>query len=88
MATTLRSVTVKLPSTVFKQVKEIAGKRGETVSDTIRDLISRGLDERIYLENSELLSRIVREQMEQVCQKLVRHQTDRAVDPRDRRSVV
>jgi aspartate carbamoyltransferase catalytic subunit len=66
MTTNLRSVTVKLQSSLFEQIRMIAMKRGETISDTIRHFISRGLDERVYQENTALISQIVREQMEQV----------------------
>lgn len=81
MTTTLRSVTVKLQSTLFKQINVIAEKRGENISDTIRHLISRGLDERIYQENTVLISQIVREQMEQVL-RTYQDQPDKAIDPR------
>ena len=62
----LRSTTVKLQPALFEQISLIAEKRGETISDTIRHLITRGLDERIYRENTELIAQVVREQLEQV----------------------
>lgn len=66
MATDLRSVTVKFHQDMFDQIKVMAEKRGESTSDTIRYLIKRGLDERIYEENTDLLGKVVREQVEQV----------------------
>lgn len=71
MPTELRSVTVKFRSAMFDQVKLIAEKRGETVSDTIRHLIKRGLDERVYEENAELLAKVVKDQMETVIKSYV-----------------
>ncbi len=85
MSTELRSVTVKLQSHMFEQIKLMAEKRGETISDTIRHLLSRGLDERVYQENTELIARIVREQMEQVmayAETPVAQKVTKAVDPR------
>lgn len=64
MTDKLRSVTVKFNNSMFKQIKMIAEKRGETISDTVRYLISRGLDERIHQENTELIAKVVREQVE------------------------
>jgi hypothetical protein len=66
MSENLRSVTVRLQTSLFEQLAVIAEKKGETLSDTIRYFIARGMDERICQENTKLISRIVREQMEQV----------------------
>ncbi|MHB8073650.1 hypothetical protein E4K67_02825 [Desulfosporosinus fructosivorans] len=66
MSTALRSVTVKFHQAMFEQIKMIAEKRGESISDTIRYLIKRGLDERIYEENADLLATVVRTQIELV----------------------
>ncbi len=94
MSSKLRSVTVKLPSSMWDQIKTIAEKRGETVSDTIRHLMTRGLDERIYEENTELITRVVKEQMEAVMhsylgwpdvvysQRIPQRKQNQAVDPR------
>ncbi|HHV65702.1 MAG TPA: ribbon-helix-helix protein, CopG family [Peptococcaceae bacterium] len=71
MSSKLRSVTVKLQSEMFEQIKKIAEKRGETISDTIRYLINRGLEDKIYKENTKLLAEVVREQIEQVMKSYV-----------------
>jgi|GEM_PF-1795166 len=68
MSTDLRSVTVKFHQAMFEQIQVISEKRGETTSDTIRYLIKRGLDERIYEENADLLAKVVREQVELVME--------------------
>lgn len=66
MPSKLRSVTIKLKLNMWEQIEVISQKKGETVSDTIRYLIDRGLDERVYKENTELIAKIVKEQVEQV----------------------
>jgi len=65
MSNKLRSVTVKFPPEMFEQIKAIAENRGETLSDTIRYLLARGLEERILEQNTELLTKVVREQIDQ-----------------------
>lgn len=61
----LRSVTVKLAPEMFEQITTIAEKRGETISDTIRYLINRGLEERVYQENTGLIAQVIRNEVEQ-----------------------
>lgn len=51
---------------MFEQIKFIAEKRGETASDTIRYLIARGLDERVYQQNTQLIADVVKEEIKQV----------------------
>ena len=51
----LRPITVKLQPELFEQIKTIA-ENGMSYSDTVRYLISRGLDEKIHRENVELIS--------------------------------
>lgn len=51
---------------MFRQIQRISEKRGETLSETIRELISQGLTDKIYSENTQLLAQVVREQMELV----------------------
>ncbi|HZK43276.1 MAG TPA: hypothetical protein VFC73_03215 [Syntrophomonadaceae bacterium] len=60
----LRSVTVKLHQDLFRQIRVIAEKKGETISDTIRYLLKRGLEERIYEENTELIASFIRREMD------------------------
>ncbi|UWG97055.1 hypothetical protein LPY66_19645 [Dehalobacter sp. DCM] len=64
MSSQLRSVTIKFDQELFEQIRLIADKRGETTSDTVRYLLARGLEERIYEQNAELIARIVREEVE------------------------
>lgn len=66
MSSELRSVTVKFQKSLFEQISKIAEKRGESLSDTIRYLVNRGLDERVLEKNTELIAEIVRAQVEQV----------------------
>jgi molybdopterin converting factor small subunit len=67
MSSELRSVTVKLPAKLYEQVRVVARKNGETFSDTVRELLSKGLSERVYRENLELLTGVVRGEMEKVA---------------------
>ena len=60
----LRSVTVKLLPDMFKQIKKIAEKRGETISDTVRYLLKRGLEEKVYEENTDLIANVVRQEVD------------------------
>lgn len=80
MSTGLRSVTVKFHQAMFEQIQVISEKRGETISDTIRYLIKRGLDERIYEENADLLAMVVREQVELVMDSYTVFPTFRNTD--------
>lgn len=66
MATELRSVTVKFNQKVYDQLLKISVKKGVSFSDTVRDLINLGLTERVYEENTGLIARVVRQQLEQV----------------------
>lgn len=67
----LRPVTVKLHSEMFGQIKVMAEKRGESISDTIRYLMKRGLDERVYEENAALIAQVVRTQVENAIKSYV-----------------
>lgn len=64
MSTQLRSVTVKFDNDLYEQIRLIAEKRGETTSDTVRYLIARGLEERINEQNTALIAKVVREEVE------------------------
>ncbi|CDX03691.1 Ribbon-helix-helix [Desulfitobacterium hafniense] len=71
MGSELKSVTVKMPADMVDQLKWIAEKRGETVSDTVRKLINRALAERVYEKNTELLTKVVRQQVEAAIKSYV-----------------
>lgn len=71
MASRLRSVTVKMPSAMVEQIKIIAEKRGDTISETIRYLINKGLEERIYEQNIKLLKKVVRQEVEAAVRSYV-----------------
>ena len=62
--TALRSVTIKIHPDMFQQIKVIAEKRGETISDTIRYLVKKGITERVYEENTDLIASVVKTQVE------------------------
>lgn len=75
MSAKRRSVTIKLQSNMFDQIKLTSEKKGETISETIRDLITRGFEKKVYRENTELITRIVKEQIEQVMKPYVDFQS-------------
>lgn len=60
----LRKTTVKLHKDTYEQIKTIATKNNETVSDAIRNLIHKGLSERVLEENTDLIASITRKQMQ------------------------
>lgn len=60
----LKPITVKFPTAKLEQIKMIAGKRGETISNTIRYLVNRGMTERILEENSEMMAVMIRSELE------------------------
>jgi len=49
---------------MFDQINTMAQKRGETISDTIRYLIERGLTDKIYEKNTDLIAQVVRSEVE------------------------
>lgn len=71
MASKLKPITIKMPAEMVEQIKVIAGKRGETLSETVRYLINRGLEERIHEQNTELLQRVVRREVEAALRSYV-----------------
>ncbi|HWP95407.1 MAG TPA: hypothetical protein VN426_01010 [Syntrophomonadaceae bacterium] len=64
--TELRSVTIKIDAALFEQIKIIADKQGKTISGAMRDLIHRGLAERVYEENTDLITAVIKDQVERV----------------------
>lgn len=64
MSDNLRFVGVKFNKDIFEQIEIIAKKEGLSISDVVRDLVNKGLSERVLEENTELIAQIVRQQME------------------------
>lgn len=60
----LKSVTVKFTPQMLEQIKLIAAKRGETISDAIRYLVTRGMTERVLEDNAEMISAIIKAEFE------------------------
>jgi antitoxin component of RelBE/YafQ-DinJ toxin-antitoxin module len=63
--TALRSVTIKIHQDMFEQIKVIAEKRGETTSETVRYLLKKGITEKVYEENTDLIASVIKTQVEQ-----------------------
>ena len=51
----LRKTTVKLYPRQYKAIENIAKKEGVSVSDVIREVIDKGLTERVTEENTDLI---------------------------------
>lgn len=64
MKVELRKTTIKLHARQYETIEAIANKNGESVSEVVRKLIDRGLEERVVEENTNLIANIVRQQME------------------------
>lgn len=62
----LRKTTVKLYPRQYKAIENIAKKEGVSVSDVIREVIDKGLTERVTEENTDLIAHIVKKQLEVV----------------------
>lgn len=60
----LKSITVKFPEQKLEQIKMIAENRGETLSDTIRYLVGRGMTERVLEENSDMIAAMIRVELQ------------------------
>ena len=62
----LKYVSIRLDEDTLKQIDKIKANEGESRSDVIRQLIKNGLEERVLEENTDLIAKLVRQQMEVV----------------------
>ena len=62
----LRKTSVKLEQEQFDIIENIAKKEGTTISEVMRDLIDKGLSERVLEDNTNLIAGVVRQQLEVV----------------------
>lgn len=62
----LRKTSVKLYSRQYETIEAIANKSGESVSEVVRKLIDQALSERVVEENTDLMAKIIRQQLEVV----------------------
>ncbi|HZK43299.1 MAG TPA: hypothetical protein VFC73_03335 [Syntrophomonadaceae bacterium] len=62
----LKPVTVKFRAQMLEQIKFLAAKRGETISDTIRHLVSRGMTEKILEDKAEFIAVVIKAEIENV----------------------
>jgi len=60
----LRFVGVKFREDVFEQIEVIAKKEGKSLSEVVRNLVNKGLSERVLEENTDLIAQIIRQQLE------------------------
>lgn len=66
MENELRKTSVKLYSRQYEALEAIANKNGESVSEVVRKLIDQALSERVVEQNTDLMAKIIRQQLEVV----------------------
>lgn len=64
MTRSLKKISVKLDADMHDRIEQIAIKENESVSQVVRNLIDIGLNERVLEENTELIAKVVRQQMD------------------------
>lgn len=62
----LKKISVKLSQEKYELIMQISEKKNESLSETIRTLIDKGLQERVLEENTDLITHIVRQQLDAV----------------------
>lgn len=55
---------IKFNKHVHDQIQTIADNKGVNFSDVVRDLVNKGLSERVYEENTDLIAWVVRQQLD------------------------
>lgn len=60
----LRFVGVKFPLELFEKVEKLAGTRGESLSETVRNLVTDGLAFSVTKDNTDLIAKVVRGQVD------------------------
>ena len=55
---------IKFDKRVHDQIVTIANNKGVNFSDVVRDLVNKGLTEKVYEENTDLIAWVVRQQLE------------------------
>jgi len=55
---------IKFHKKVHDQIQIISENNGDSFSETVRKLVNRGLTEKVYEENMDLISQVVRHQLE------------------------
>jgi len=64
-------VTFRVNNNVYDKVKKIADKKGESTSEILRQLVEDGLTLEVGNENKNILSAIVREELQRVLKPSV-----------------
>jgi len=55
---------IKFHKHVHDQIQIISENNGDSFSETVRKLVNRGLTEKVYEENTDLIAWVVRQQLE------------------------
>ena len=64
MPSELKRVSAKFHINLYDQLLKISENNGENLSETIRKLIVKGLNERVYENNTDLIAQVIRQQLE------------------------
>ena len=64
MPSELIRVSAKFHINLYEQLLKISENTGENLSETIRKLIVKGLNERVYENNTDLIAQVIRQQLE------------------------
>lgn len=64
--TQFQKFTIRIDNNTFDKIKNICDATGKNTADTVRDLIKKGLASEWSDENIDLISHIVRQQLEAV----------------------
>lgn len=59
-----KEIHLRVSEDVYETVKNIAGKKGESISEIVRQLIDDGLSLEIGNENKDIIASIVREELQ------------------------
>jgi len=57
---------IKFHKNLHDQIQIISENNGDSFSETVRKLVNKGLSERVYEENADLIAWVVRQQLEVV----------------------
>jgi predicted component of viral defense system (DUF524 family) len=68
----LRKVSVKFHKDMYEQINIIAQKNGDSMSETIRQLVGKSLTERVTEKNVDIIAKVVRQQLDDVLKPPVK----------------
>lgn len=60
----LKGTSIKIPMSKYQTIKNIADREGSSVSEVILKLVDEALTERVVEQNTDIMAKIVRTQLE------------------------